>query len=209
MTESLSRAGIPSPIHADDIGKYGERLQLTDPAKPCHFKRKPGGGGEEWLKQGRDLLLTSDTGLYDAQGGWKGAGALYEDMGIRVCGKGGGITGSDGDNWMVHDSHTYLDITQPAIRYLAYAGHTAFALRRQAAGNRKRRGHCSLLAVTSLPSHFIRRNFPGSGKKAGKRLFMPENWKAVPGWYISRRILTAAMPDTIYRIHRQAVWRAR
>lgn len=162
----------------------------------------------EWLKQGKDLLLTSDTGLYDAQGEWKGAGALYEDMGLRVCGKEEGITGSGEDNWMVHDSHTYLEITQPGHPVFKYTPDTQllpFGGRRRVTENA---GACSLLAVTSLPSPFIRRNFPGSGKKAGKRLFMPENWKAVPGWYISRRILTAAMLNTIYRIT-AGCWRAR
>ena len=125
MTESLSRAGIPFlPIHADDIGKYGERLQLLILPNLAILSESQEAAVREWLKQGKDLLLTSDTGLYDAQGEWKGAGALYEDMGIRVCGKEEGITGLGEDNWMVHDSHTYLEITQPGHPVFKYTPDT-------------------------------------------------------------------------------------
>ena len=67
----------------------------------------------KWLADGKDLILTSDTALYDTDGEWKGTGELHRDIGIDICGKAEGISVKGEDNWLVHESHTYLEITCP------------------------------------------------------------------------------------------------
>ena len=114
MTESLSRAGIPFlPIHADDIGHYADRLSLLILPNIAILSESQEKSVRKWLADGKDLILTSDTALYDTDGEWKGAGELHRDLGIAVCGKAEGISGKGEDNWLVHEGHTYLEIACP------------------------------------------------------------------------------------------------
>ena len=109
---------------------------------------------------------------------------------------------------MVHDSHTYLEITQPGHPVFKYTPDTQllpFGGRLRVTENA---GALQPLGSYIPAFPIYPPEFSWIREKAGKRLFMPENWKAVPGWYIFRRILTAAMPDTIYRIT-AGCWRAR
>ncbi len=113
MTESLSRAGIPFlPIHADDIRRYGDRLELLILPNVAVLSEEQEEAIVQWLRRGKDLILTSDTGLYDWEGEWKGPGKLYEALGIRVRREEEGCEDSQ-ESWMVHDSHTYLEIRDP------------------------------------------------------------------------------------------------
>ena len=114
MTESLSRAGIPFlPIHADDINKYADRLSLLILPNIAILSESQEKTVRNWLADGKDLILTSDTALYDTDGEWKGTGELHRDIGIDICGKAEGISVKGEDNWLVHESHTYLEITCP------------------------------------------------------------------------------------------------
>lgn len=115
MTRSLSRAGIPYlPIHADDIGKYEDRLELLILPGMAILSETQEQAVTAWLRQGKDLIVTGDTALYDEDGEWKGAGALYEELGVEVEPVLEGVTEKDEDNWMVSDTHTYLEITKPS-----------------------------------------------------------------------------------------------
>lgn len=114
MTESLSKAGIPFlPIHADDIGKYGDRLRLLILPNVAILSGSQEAAVRDWVKKGKDLILTSDTGLYDAEGEWRGPGVLYEELGLDIRNRTLGASDTDGDHWMVHDAHTYLTVRDP------------------------------------------------------------------------------------------------
>lgn len=113
ITHSLSRAGIPFlPIHADDIEKYEERLELLVLPGVAILSGSQEMAVIRWLHRGKDLIVTADTALYDEEGEWKGAGALYDELGIEVGYDVEGVTGTDEDNWMVSDTHNYLEITE-------------------------------------------------------------------------------------------------
>ena len=115
MTQSLSRVGIPYlPIHADDIGKYQDRLELLILPGVAILRETQERAVIQWLRQGKDLIVTGETALYDQEGEWKGAGPLYEELEVKVEAALEGVTAEDEDNWMVSDTHNYIEIVQPA-----------------------------------------------------------------------------------------------
>ena len=114
ITRSLSKAGIPYlPIHADDIGKYKDRLELLILPGTAIMSEDQEQAVTAWLRQGKDLIVTGDTALYDEEGEWRGPGLLYEELGVEIESKLEGADAKDEDNWMVSDTHNYLEIAQP------------------------------------------------------------------------------------------------
>lgn len=125
MTESLSRAGIPFlPVHADDIAAYAKRLELLILPNVAILSQSQEQQLAEWLKKGKHLFITDDTGLYDADGEWKGAGLLYELLGIEVEREMAGSEMTDSENWMRHEAHSYLELTQKDHPLFGLTPHT-------------------------------------------------------------------------------------
>lgn len=111
VTEALSAAGISFlPVHADDIEKYGDRLEALILPNVAILSEKQENALIDWLNAGKHLILTDDTGLYDEEGKWKGPGELYRMLGISPQAETEGVSENTGDSWMVHDAHSYLEI---------------------------------------------------------------------------------------------------
>lgn len=111
MTESLSRAGIPfMPVHADDIGRYADRLEVLILPNVAILSGQQEKLVTDWIQRGKHLIVTDETALYDEDGEWKGAGPLYRALGITVQENLRGEAGNTQDSWMVHDTHSYLEI---------------------------------------------------------------------------------------------------
>ncbi len=113
ITESLSKAGIPFiPLHADDIETYKDKLELLILPNVAVLSAAAENAVCRWLEEGKDLILTGDTGLYDMEGEWKGAGPLYQKLGIRIQNELLGKSGMEQDNWMNQEGHNYLEICE-------------------------------------------------------------------------------------------------
>lgn len=120
VAESLSRAGIPFlPIHADEIGVYGDRVKLLILPNVAILEENQERLLVDWLRKGKDLILTSDTGLFDQEGEWKGPGSLYLELGLVPERGTEGVFHSQEAGWAAEDTHTYLTVEEE--------GHPLFA----------------------------------------------------------------------------------
>lgn len=115
ITEVLSREGIPFlPIHADDIRKYENRLKLLILPNIAILTDEQEKAVTDWLKAGKNLIITDDTGLYDSEGEWKGPGAIYQLLGITVSETVNGQIARKNPAFCDAANHTYLSINDAA-----------------------------------------------------------------------------------------------
>lgn len=114
MTKALSVAGFAFlPVHADDIDTYADRMQTLVLPNVAILSEKQQESIENWLKQGKNLLITGETGCYDAEGEWKGNPQFYEMLGLTISKPANTDTRKDEDNWLNHENHSYCRITTP------------------------------------------------------------------------------------------------
>lgn len=111
MTQALSRAGIPfMPVHADDLKKYADRLSVLLLPNVAILSEEQEEAVIDFLRQGRSLILTDETGLYDAEGEWKGPGRLYEELGIYPSREKEGSHYVGKEDWKTSNSHNYVKL---------------------------------------------------------------------------------------------------
>ncbi len=113
FTVALSKAGIPFvPIHADDIGKYEDRLDTLILPNVAILSEKQKQSILEWISRGKNLILTGVTGCYDAEGEWAGNSEIHQVLGIELDHTFEGTLGNSAENWLNHEAHSYLKITK-------------------------------------------------------------------------------------------------
>lgn len=111
ITQALSQAGIPfAPIHADDIDKYDDRLHTLILPNIAIMTDEQMYMVEQWIKRGKNLVITGETGCFDQDGEWKGSHSLYSKMGLTILPNKHGVIGKNIDNWLEYDNHNYMRI---------------------------------------------------------------------------------------------------
>ncbi len=111
VTRALSEAGLPFwPVHADDLEKYADRLELLILPNTAVLRPEQEQKLVDWLKKGKALILTGDTGLYDEEGQWKGPGTLWEVLGLTPGKYLEGARTQEKEDWLRGDGHSYLRI---------------------------------------------------------------------------------------------------
>jgi hypothetical protein len=125
---ALTRARVPFvPVHADHIDRDGGRdglalralvlpdLGVLTDAQADALRR--------YVTAGGNLVVTGESGLYDAWGEPRPAPALADLLGVAHTGERLGLTGTHSSNWEVQSGHTYLRLPdEPAIRHPLVAG---------------------------------------------------------------------------------------
>lgn len=113
ITRTLSQAGLPFwPVHADDVEKYAERLQLLILPNLAVMTEKQEEMILNWLGMGKALILTGDTSLYDGEGEWKGSGQLFSRLGFQAKQTESGLLTQKTENWLFDGAHSYLRIIE-------------------------------------------------------------------------------------------------
>jgi len=110
---ALTKRRIPYlPVHADDIGKYANRIKtlvlpdiavLTDSQMEaiCAF-----------VRAGGNLVLTGLTGTLDMDGEPLPESPLWKLLGLRKTGDPLGIFTSCGESWDRYEAHSYLRLPE-------------------------------------------------------------------------------------------------
>ena len=129
VCQCLSRAGLPFiPVHADDVSRYRDRLTLLIAPNVAILTEQQEQELADWVRSGKNLILTDETGLYDEEGIYRGPGLLYRTLGIEPEGRQIGAEHRRED-WKVHDAHTYFELSNPdhpVFQKLAGAGLIGF-----------------------------------------------------------------------------------
>ena len=115
FAKALSAAGIPfMPVHADDLAKYADRLKAVVLPNVAILTESQEKAVIDFVQQGKGLVITGWTGMMDEEGEERpeGSSELMKCLGIR---KSGGVTGAGRDSsadWMHHESHNYLAVSE-------------------------------------------------------------------------------------------------
>ncbi len=112
FAKALSKAGIPFvPIHADDLDKYADRLEVLILPNVAILSREQEEKVICCLEAGKGLVMTCVTGLMDEDGEERvEEGLLWHYLGLK---KTGGMIGAGDDtkaDWMHHDAHNYMKV---------------------------------------------------------------------------------------------------
>lgn len=111
FARSLSKAGIPFvPVHADDIEKYGNRLETIILPNVAVLSREQEEQVIRFLQSGKGLVMTGMTGRMDEEGEERAQEEclLWKFLGLRKSGSVTGVCGDSKDDWMNHETHNYL-----------------------------------------------------------------------------------------------------
>ncbi len=121
ILRALSRAGIPFlPIAADDIGKYEDRIETLILPEVAILTEKQQKDICDFLKKGKNLIITGKTGTLDEEGEKPVDSPIYRLLGLRHRGEACGAFGRQDGSWMNQEAHNYIRL--PKERHEIFAG---------------------------------------------------------------------------------------